>query len=132
MRLSIRTEGFPRTARALARVAPANNRVRERALVSSMEEILDLADRDYLRGPRPRRVAPRTYDLIRSLRIDKRGLPTRIEGGSPLEYGAIHEYAKRPGSRAFLAPALKRLAPDIVETFRRVWGQEIRAAFRKT
>lgn len=129
MRPRVQLRGFDRVRRGLRELAPAHNRVRERGLERSMNLILDTAEADFLRGPRPRRLAPVTHALIRSLRIDDRGLPRRIEGGSPLVYAAIHEYGTR-GRRAFLAPAFRRRRREIGAIFEREWAEEVHRVTR--
>jgi hypothetical protein len=64
--------------------------------------------------PLPDRLTSRTGTLRRSIGVNRRPLPRAIEIGTPLVYGAVHEFGwGRYPVRAFLQPALDAISPRI-------------------
>jgi hypothetical protein len=63
--------------------------------------------------------------LVGSIAVNKQPLPRAIEVGTHLTYGAVHEEGRgRYPQRAFLAPALAKIQPEIAAIVTRNWKRE--------
>jgi phage gpG-like protein len=127
--MSVSLSGEKKLERLLRRVDPKRDGVRwqRAALVRSGLKVQSVAaEKKIERGgpgpPLPDRLTSRTGTLRRSIRVDRGELPTAIEIGTDLVYGAVHELGSRTHpKRPFLAPALQAVSKD----FSRIWVEEI-------
>lgn len=97
--------------------APAVGDVHKRALGRGGERVRSTAKTVYLSG---KALQSRTGRLMRSIRIDRGGLPRYVEVGSNLIYAAPHEFGW-PGhnlpARPFMRPAGERELKGIADIY---------------
>jgi len=133
----------PDLQRALAVLANPERAI-SKGLLACGRLVQGTARRDYLSGPRPSKLGRATGTLARSVVVDRAGLPNYVDVGTPLPYGAVHEFgatirAKGEGrmvwgtgvngqpplrsarevtipARPFIGPALEDEAPNFAPT----------------
>jgi len=125
--------------RALDKMNPGVNKriVRESLIESAFLVQRDAAKNQILAGgggkksgmtkPHPRFLTSRTGTLRRSIKVDRGPLPFAIEVGTDLVYGAAHEFGSTKRNlpvRAFMQPALERVAPKFGEIVVKHWKRE--------
>jgi len=120
----------PGVKRKLAKLNPtATPRVFEKAAMEVALRIQTLAQKKYIlsgNGPvHAKYLTHRTGNLRDSIRVDRSGLPRKIEVGTEVLYGAYHETGKGvKKARPFMAPALKEVQPKIPAIFVKHWKRE--------
>jgi phage gpG-like protein len=63
-----------------------------RFLTTAGIQVQGISRRKFLSGPRPKKLAPVTGRLRRSVTVSKVGLPDFVDVGTPLIYGPPHEF----------------------------------------
>lgn len=125
--LSVRVENVDPIRLRIRGLSPQQNpEFVSAAMKIAMNRVLQVSRREYLSGPRPRRLDTVTGELKRSLTIDKGELPFAIEGGTPLEFAPVHEFGQG-GRRAFLRPALTEASREFPEIFAKSWIEQLTA-----
>ena len=81
----------PALERALSVLSDPSRAV-SKGLLACGRLVQGTARRDFLRGPRPDRLARVSGTLARSVVVDRSGLPNYVDIGSPLPYAAVHEF----------------------------------------
>ena len=127
MQVTVRTRGVRELQTALRGIdLQRNPGVRRRALRRS-SVLLRAGIRDNLRGPAPRRLERRTGRTIRSLTIDRAGLPESIEVGFPSRLWWMEFYEMGGRGRRFrrkrpsIVPGINAALPGIERAFLREW-----------
>ncbi len=127
--MRVRVTGDDAVRRVLARVDPDRRPELVRDLLAELAgRTVDEARRAMVPGSGPPvrdRITRRTGRLARSLVVRVgRGF---ADVGTPLEYGAVHEFA-RHGRRAWLRPAAERVAAKGAATLEERMDRELRRA----
>ena len=104
-------------------------RVVRRSLNELALDLQTLVRTQFLSGPSPKRLERRTGRTVRSIVIDRAGLPNGfIEVGSLAELWWLQNYevfGGKRGRRPFMRPAFNKIAPTANVVFARNWQREI-------
>lgn len=125
LRVAVRTRGVKEFQAVLRRVNPSRNpEVGRRGLLKIAKRLEQVTVREFMSGPRPRRLGQVTGETARSLQSDRSELPRAIETGIPraLFWVDVHEEGLgRWPRRAFIEPALERVLPEMADLFIAGW-----------
>lgn len=130
--VTVHVEGVEKLRQALARMDPQRNPSWVgKALVRCAFLVQEIATRDKIRRggsapPVPGILTSRTGRLRASIAVDRRLVPSAIEIGTDVVYGAVHELGGRfHPRRPFLQPALEDARLRFGDLFADEWERAV-------
>jgi hypothetical protein len=124
--VGVKPKGIQKARLVLRGMTPAETpEIVSRAMRESMDLVRTTARDRFMSGPHGRsRIDELSGRLKASLVTDDSRLPFSIRMGSPLVYGAVHEYADG-GARSYLRRALRASSREIRAKFKASWEKAL-------